>query len=132
MQTARLKPSQDSRALGTAMERRNDLLLRDVVHGCQRDLEQRGFRLSRRGSSGERNWVQFSRPVHDSNGHPGMMVVLMAHGRHERALLVDAYFVDTTLDVQTPRRKLLHRYAEEAELRRVVREVVDAVCSWPS
>jgi hypothetical protein len=112
-------------------DRRKDLLLRDVVRGCQSGLEAHGFRLEGRGSAGERNWVRFQCPVRDSNGQDGTLVFLVAHGRGEQALLVDAYFVDTDLSIHSPRRKLLHRYTQDAEVPRLVREVVDTVCSWP-
>ena len=114
------------------MDRRNDQLLRDIVHRCQRDLERHGFRLEGRGKSDEHSWVKFRRPVREPGGHHGTLVLLMAHGARERALLVDSYFVDTTLDIHTPHRKLLHRYAEEAELPHVIREVVDTLRSWSS
>jgi hypothetical protein len=38
--------------------------------------------------------------------------------------------VDAALGIHTPRRKVLHRYAPESELPRVVREVMDSVSSW--
>jgi hypothetical protein len=112
-------------------DRRKDFLLRDVVRGCQSGLEEHGFRLEGRGTAGERSWVRFQRPAQDPNGQDGTLVVLVAHGRGEQALLVDAYFVDTDLSIHSPRRKLLHRYTSDAEMPRVVREVVDTVCSWP-
>jgi hypothetical protein len=54
----------------------------------------------------------------------------MAHGRNERALLLDSYFVDSALRIETPGRKLLHRYGEDGELPTVVHEVVSTLCGW--
>ncbi len=115
---------------GREPERRTDLLLRDVVQQCLGMLEQHGFHLERRGTSSEHSWVQLRCPTRDGHGHAGALMLLLAHGRRERTLVVDAYFVDAALGIHTPRRKLLHRYAPESELPGVVREVVDAVSSW--
>jgi hypothetical protein len=111
-------------------ERRSDPLLRDVVQECLRLLEQHGFRLDRRGNSAEHSWVQLRCAARDGQGHEGTLMVLVAHGRRERTIMVDAYFVDAALGIQTPHLKLLHRYAPESEMPRVVREVVEAVSAW--
>jgi hypothetical protein len=129
--TTHRRLSESSRSDQPGDDRRKDYLLRDVVRGCQNGLEAHGFRLEGRGSSGEQSWVRFQRPVQDPNGQDGTLVFLVAHGRGEQALLVDAYFVDTDLAIHSPRRKLLHRYSQDAEVPRIVREVVDTVCSWP-
>ena len=132
MQTFGAEQSQTAVLPQGGTDRRSDLLLRDVVHRCQPDLERRGFRLDGRGSSGDQSWVRFRCPSRDARGHDGSLVLLVAHGRRDHALLVDAYFVDALLDTQTPQRRLLQRYEQEAELPRVVREVVDTVRSWPT
>ncbi len=112
-------------------EQRSDALLRDLVVQCQAILEPYGFRVASRGGSAEHNWVRLSRRARDPDGHTGMLQVLVAHAYPQHAVLVDVYFVDAALDIQTPRRKLLRRYEPEAELSRVVREVADAVRTWP-
>ncbi|HZS02416.1 MAG TPA: hypothetical protein VFE37_27120 [Chloroflexota bacterium] len=118
-------------ATGTVdQERRRDPLLRTIVQLCVKSLGKRGFHLARRGSSADHSWVQLGCPARDSSGHEGTLMVLVAHGRQERTVMVDAYFVDAALGVQTPRHKVLHRYAPESELPRVVREVADAVDGW--
>ena len=115
-----------------APDRRHDLLLRALVHVSQCELEHSGFHLDARGSTGHQNWVRFRRPTHDVHGHDGSLVLLMAHGAQEQALLVDAYFVDGTLHIHTPYQKLLQRYGGEADTGRVVRELVDQMGRWPA
>jgi hypothetical protein len=111
-------------------ERRHDELLRHVVDQCLGVLEQQGFEVERRGNSGEHSWVQLRCPARDGHGQDGALMLLVAHGRREHTVMVDAYFVDAALGIHTPRRKLLHRYAPETELPGVVREVVTTVSSW--
>jgi hypothetical protein len=113
-----------------ASDRRNDALLRSIVQYCRAGLEERGFQLEGRGGSDERCWVRFCRPGRDAGGHGGKLVLLVAHGRPEHALLFDAYFVDATLDVHTPRAKLLHWYDGDSELPSLVREAVEHVSNW--
>ena len=114
----------------TPTERRRDPLLRDLVSQCQGRLGRRGFSLAQRGSSAEHSWVQFRCPARDPAGLDGTLMVLVAHGQREHTVMVDAYFVDSSLEIHTPRHKLLHRYAPESELPGVVREVVDTVSEW--
>ena len=113
-------------------DRRSDLLLRSVVQCCRVGLEKYGFSLEGRGGSEGRGWVRFARPGRDARGHNGTLVLLVAHGRPEQALLFDAYFVDRTLDVHTPHAKLLQRYDGDAELPSLVHQAVDRVCTWAS
>ncbi len=113
-------------------DRRHDLLLRDLVHVSQRELEHSGFHLDARGSTAHQNWVRFRRPTRDLHGHDGALVLLIAHGTQEQALLVDAYFVDNTLHIHTPYQKLIRRYGGEADTGRVVRELVDKMNHWPT
>jgi hypothetical protein len=115
-----------------AGDRRRDPLLRKLVQQCLGSLGQRGFRLARRGGSAEHRWVQLRCPARDPSGLDGTLMVLVAHGQREHTVMVDAYFVDATLGIQTPRHKLLHRYAPESELPGVVREVAHAVEDWRS
>src|SRR5215207_8025374 len=96
-------------------DRRSDPLLRSVVQYCSRGLERHGFALDGRGGSEGRGWVRFSRPGRDARGHGGTLVLLVAHGLPEQALLFDAYFVDRALDVHTPHAKLLQWYDGDAE-----------------
>jgi hypothetical protein len=112
------------------VERRKDGLLRNVVEQFRPELERCGFHLVRRGSSIDHSWVQFRRPARDPSGQDGTLVITMAHGQQERALLVDSYFVDSVLRIETPTRKLLHRYQEESELPGVVDELVAALGDW--
>jgi hypothetical protein len=84
-----------------------------------------------RGGSAEHHWVRFGRAARDPDGNAGTLQLLVAHAHRQRAVLVDVYFVDATLDIQTPRRKLVRRYEPDGELPRVVREVADAVRGWP-
>jgi hypothetical protein len=111
-------------------DRRSDPLLRSVVQYCSKGLESHGFALDGRGGSDGRGWVRFCRPGRDARGHGGTLVLLVAHGRPERALLFDAYFVDRALDVHTPHAKLLQWYDGDAELPNLVRQAVDRVCTW--
>ncbi|HLH22882.1 MAG TPA: hypothetical protein VK066_10180 [Chloroflexota bacterium] len=113
-------------------DRRRDPLLRHLVQQCLGSFGQRGFHLALRGSSAEHSWVQLRGPARDPSGQDGTLMVLVAHGQRERTVMVDAYFVDSALGLQTPRHKLLHRYAPESELPRVVREVAQAVEGWPA
>ena len=105
-------------------------MLRELVNRCQRDLEPRGFDLKRRGSSSEHSWVQFRQPGRDDRGHHGAVVLTLAHVRPECALLADAYFVDSALQILTPRGKLVRRYGQDGEPEAVVSELVDAVRRW--
>ena len=111
-------------------DRRSDPLLRSVVQYCSKGLETHGFTLDARGGSEGRGWVRFCRPDRDARGHGGTLVLLVAHGRPERALLFDSYFVDRALDVQTPHAKLVQWYDGDAELPDLVRQAVDRVCTW--
>ena len=115
---------------GAERDRRRDPLLRNLVRQCLGSLGRRGFRLAQRGSSADHSWVQLRCPARDPTGLDGTLMVLVAHGQRERMVMVDAYFVDTALGIQTPRHKLLHRYAPESELPGVVREVAHAVKDW--
>ncbi len=56
----------------------------------------------------------------------------MAHGLHKHALLVDSYFVDAALRIETPGRKLLHRYGEDGELPTLVNHVVATLRGQPA
>ncbi len=114
----------------TQGDRRRDALLRNLVQQCLGSLRERGFALAQRGDSANHSWVQLQGPARDPNGYDGMLVMLIAHGRRERTVMVDAYFEDATLQTQTPQHKVLHRYAPESELPRIVREVVDQVSTW--
>jgi hypothetical protein len=114
----------------TERDRRRDPLLRKLVQQCMGSLGKRGFQLARRGSSAEHSWVQLRCPARDPSGLDGTLMVLVAHGQREHTVMVDAYFVDSLLGVQTPRHKLLHRYAPESELPGVVGEVAHAVEDW--
>lgn len=109
-------------------DRRRDPLMRDLVQQLDQSLS--GFQLDERGSSGEHSWVRFQRPARDSQGYDGALVVLVAHGRRERAVMVDVYFVDAVLDLHTPHRKLLHRYSPDVGQPHIVRDVVEAVHGW--
>jgi hypothetical protein len=111
-------------------DRRRDPLLRQLVKQCMGSLGQRGFRLAQRGGSAEHRWLQLRCPARDPSGLDGTLMVLVAHGQREHTVMVDAYFVDAALGVQTPRHKLLHRYAPESELPGVVHEVAHAVEGW--
>ncbi|HEY7067032.1 MAG TPA: hypothetical protein VII06_36545 [Chloroflexota bacterium] len=115
---------------GSPADRRHDPLLRTLVQHCLGSLGRRGFRLAERGGSGGHRWVQLHCPARDPSGLDGTLMVLVAHGQRERTVMVDAYFVDSALGIQTPRHKLLRRYAPEAELPGMVREVVDAIQQW--
>lgn len=114
----------------TDRDRRRDPLLRNLVQQCMGSLGRRGFRLARRGSSADHSWVQLRCPARDLTGLDGTLMVLVAHGQRERTVMVDAYFVDAALGVQTPRHKLLHRYAPESELPGVISEVAHVVEDW--
>jgi hypothetical protein len=122
----------ESRGARGPSDRRSDPLLRSVVQYCCAGLQRHGFALDGRGGSDERCWVRFCRPGRDAGGHRGTLVLLVAHGRPEQALLFDAYFVDRALDVQTPHAKLLQWYDGDAELPTLVRQAVDRVCTWAS
>ncbi|HZS02046.1 MAG TPA: hypothetical protein VFE37_25235 [Chloroflexota bacterium] len=122
----------DPGGMREASERRSDVLLRSVVQYCRVGLEPQGFALDGRGGSEGRGWVRFSRPGCDARGHGGTLVLLVAHGQPERALLFDAYFVDGALDVHTPHARLLQWYDGDADLPRLVRQAVDHVCRWAS
>jgi hypothetical protein len=54
----------------------------------------------------------------------------MAHGLTERALLVDSYFVDSLLNIETPARKFLHRYEAESDLAGLLRELMSSIHDW--
>ncbi|HLH23277.1 MAG TPA: hypothetical protein VK066_12195 [Chloroflexota bacterium] len=125
------QPTHPPGARGPA-DRRSDELLRSVVQYCRVGLEEQGFALDRRGGTDGRGWVRFSRPDRDARGHGGTLVLLVAHGRPEQALLFDTYFVDRALDLHTPHAKLLQWYDGDAELPSLVRQVVDRVRRWPS
>ena len=113
-------------------DQRNDPLLRSLVSQCEPILATHGYQLDKRQHSAEQGWVRFSRPARDPNGRLGTLTVLVAHGRSEAALLIDAYFEDAALGVQTPRRKLVHRYAPDAALSQVVGEVMARLDDWRS
>ncbi|HZS02042.1 MAG TPA: hypothetical protein VFE37_25215 [Chloroflexota bacterium] len=113
-------------------DRRRDLLLREIVNRCQPSLEQRGFQLDGRGNAGPRCWVRFGRDTQDGAGHPGTLVLLVAHDREERAVLVESRFADRALQVQTPRRKRIHRYEAPRQMPAVAQETVAAVSHWLS
>jgi hypothetical protein len=113
-------------------DRRSDPLLRSVVQCCRTGLEEHGFTLDGRGGAEGRGWVRFCRPGRDARGHGGTLVLLVAHGRTEQALLFDAYFVDRALDVQTPHAKLVQWYDGDAELPHLVHQAVERVCHWAS
>ena len=121
--------SQPAGARGLS-NRRRDELLRSVVQYCRADLGQHGFALDGRGGSEGRPRVRFCRPGRDAGGHHGTLVLLVAHGQPERALLFDAYFVDRALDVHTPHAKLLQWYDGDAELPSLIRQALDRVCTW--
>jgi hypothetical protein len=111
-------------------EQRADALLRDLVSECQALLGPYGFKLAGRGGAAEHKWVRLSRQGRDPNGQPGTVQVLVAHAPAQHAVVVDVYFVDASLETQTPRRRLLHRYEAESELARVVQEVAATVRGW--
>jgi hypothetical protein len=122
--------SSESPAARGPSERRSDELLRSVVQYCGAELAQHGFALDGRGRSEGRGWVRFGRPGRDAEGHQGTLVLLVAHGRAERTLLFDAYFIDDALDVHTPHAKLVQWYEDDAELPSLIRQAVDHVCNW--
>jgi hypothetical protein len=112
------------------VDRRRDGLLRGVVERFQPELERSGFELARRGNSTDHSWVQFRRETRDPTGHDGMLVLTMTHGLTDRALLVDSYFVDSVLNIETPARKFLHRYESESDLAGLVRELMSSIRAW--
>jgi hypothetical protein len=112
------------------VDRRKDGLLRGVVEHFRPELERCGFQLARRGNSTDHSWVQFRRETSDPTGRDGTQVVTMAHGVHERALLVDSYFVDSALSIETPTRKVVHRYGADSDLAGLVREVMGTIRGW--
>ncbi|HEY7067209.1 MAG TPA: hypothetical protein VII06_37450 [Chloroflexota bacterium] len=116
----------------TKDERRRDLLLRDIVRGCQPSLEERGFRLDGRGCAGPLCWVRFGRHTRDGAGHDGTLVLLVAHDQQERAVLVESRFAERALQVQTPRAKRIQRYETSPQMPRGAEETVAAVRGWPS
>jgi hypothetical protein len=122
--------SSDLAGSTTESDRRQDPVLRHLVERCQRGLRPAGFRLDGRGTAGDSSWVRFQRPLRDHQGRDGTLVLLMAHGRGDRAFVVAQYFEDATLAVQTPLRRLIHRYDRESDLPGLLQEVVDTVCSW--
>jgi two-component system, cell cycle response regulator len=120
----------------TAMDRRRaDPLLRDVVEHAEPYLEQYGFHLDGRGSTGhrERSWVEFHRPDDEAesaaDGVDGETVLLVGHRRRSHELLVDAYHVDADLEHE-PRHKHVRSY-EEASVPDVVGYVVDVARELP-
>ena len=113
-------------------DRRGDLLLRDIVSRCQPSLEQRGFHLDGRGCAGSLCWVRFGCHTRDDNGRAGTLVLLVAHDQAERAVLVESRFADRALEIQTPRRKRILRYAAPMQMPLVAQETAAAVCTWPS
>ena len=115
---------------GASGDRRNDPLLRNLVQQCLCSLKGRGFGLAERGGSADHSWVQLRCAARDPSGQDGNLMMLVAHGRRERTVMVDAYFEDAALGIQTPCHKLLHRYAPESELPHVIREVVDRISGW--
>jgi hypothetical protein len=113
-------------------DRRRDSLLRDIIGRCQPKLEERGFRLDSRGSTGDLSWVRFGCQSHDGHGANGMLLLLVAHDRREQALVVESRFAEHALEIHTPRRKRIQRYAHLADRDALCREMVQALCSWPS
>ncbi|HEY7068269.1 MAG TPA: hypothetical protein VII06_42865 [Chloroflexota bacterium] len=124
--------AEGARGARPTSDRRSDELLRSVVQYCRAGLEPNGFALEGRGSSNQRAWVRFCRAGRDARGHRGTLVLLVAHGRPEQALLFDAYFVDKALEVQTPHARLVQWYDGDAELPGLIRQAVDRVCTWTS
>ena len=112
------------------VDRRRDGLLREVVERFRPELEHSGFELARRGNSTDHSWVQFRRESRDTTGHAGTLMLTMTHGLTDRALLVDSYFVDNVLSIETPARKFLHRYEAESDLAGLVRELMDSIRAW--
>ena len=112
-------------------DRRHDRSLRAIVSRCQPSLEQRGFRIDGRGCAGPLCWVRIGRDTHAAAGHAGTLVLLVAHGRQERAVVVELRFADGVLEIQTPRRKRVQRY-EALQMPQVAHETAAAMCGWPT
>jgi len=112
------------------VDRRRDGLLRGVVDRFRPELEGCEFELAGRGNSTDHSWVQFRRETRDPTGRDGTLVLTMAHGPTERALLVDSYFVDSLLSIETPTRKFLHRYGAESDLAGLLRELMSSIRDW--
>jgi hypothetical protein len=61
------------------MERRQDLLFRDVVEQVEADLIASGFRLFDRGWLGEYRWVEFTRLRWDADERPREEHLVLYH-----------------------------------------------------
>ncbi len=109
---------------GLDTERRRDPVLRTVVDRCDRALALEGFRLEGRGNAEDKSWVRFRRAEDPAAGDDGALVLVVAHGRRERALLVNAYSVEDELSPPTPRARLMQHYRDASELPFCVRRIV--------
>lgn len=114
-------------AVAETTERRQDLVLRDVVAYCDEVLARQGFVLDGRGSRADRSWVRFSKPGCDLRGHTGLLRLLVAHSSSDRAVLLDAYHEDSLLNIHTPVGKIVHRYTADAEQRNLASELASFI-----
>lgn len=114
---------------GSEIERRRDPVLRAIVERCQRELAPRGFQLEERGNAYDKGWVRFRGPGQGARGERGSLLLLLAHGRRERAMLVNTYFVDAASQLPTLHSRFTRHYKDPSELPFLARRVVQALAS---
>lgn len=115
---------------GHRRESRRDHMLRTLVGDCQRVIEPLGFRLDSRGGFAIANWVRFERRAGADERATVREVLLLAHGRQEQALVADLYAVDGGLNLYTPRRREVQRYAAQPAWPDSVGAMVGAISGW--
>jgi hypothetical protein len=91
-------------------ERRDDGVLRELVARCEQVLTPYGFTIDGRGEFAHCRWLRFHAPAAPQSEY----VVLVAHDRNERALVVDVGISEKHPAVHTPLRKWVHRYQPPA------------------
>src|SRR4051794_5259685 len=91
-------------------ERRDDSVPRDLVARCEQVLAPYGFTVDGRGEFAHCRWLRFHAPAASTSEY----VVLVAHDRHERALVVDVGLSERHPAVHTPLGKWVQRYQPPA------------------
>jgi hypothetical protein len=111
-------------------ERPPDDLIALLLCQCHLLLTRQGYRPDGAARSCDYSWVRYCRRGHDRRGEPGAMRLLILHDVRERAVMLEQYFTDDTLGVETPYQRQRHAYAPDDPPAALAGQVATTVAAW--